>query len=125
MADSGISWSSTGWGRTGDHALYALDRRDEPVGAVWIRNFSAAEPGYGYVADDVPELSIAVYPEFRGRKVGSLLMGSIIARAERDRVRAISLSVNRDNPAKRLYARYGFEVAAEFGAALTMLLELT
>jgi hypothetical protein len=60
-----------GWGRPGDVALSALDRRDEPVGAAWYRRFTAAEPGYGYVADDVPELAIAVYPEFRGQQVGA------------------------------------------------------
>ncbi len=75
-----------------------------------MRCFTAAAPGYGYVADDVPELAIAVFPEFRGQQVGTLLLGSIIARAERDGLRAISLSVNRENPAKRLYVRYGFEV---------------
>jgi ribosomal protein S18 acetylase RimI-like enzyme len=113
------------WGRAGDVALFALDRRDEPVGAVWLRRFSAAERGYGYVADDVPELSIGVFPEFRGQRVGTLLLGSIIARAERDRERAISLSVDRENPAKRLYARCGFEVVGESGDALTMLLDLS
>jgi [ribosomal protein S18]-alanine N-acetyltransferase len=114
----------TDWGRAGDVALYALDRRDEPVGAAWLRRFDAQAPGYGYVADDIPELSIAVYPEFRGNKVGTLLLGSIIARAERDQSRAISLSVGRENPAKRLYARYGFEVVDDAGDSLTMLLEL-
>jgi ribosomal protein S18 acetylase RimI-like enzyme len=113
------------WGRTGDLALCALDRRDEPVGAAWLRFFTAARPGYGYVADDVPELSIGVYPEFRRQKVGTLLLGSVIARAERDRTRGISLSVNRNNPAKRLYARNGFEVVADPGGdSLTMLLDL-
>ena len=113
------------WGRPGDVALYALDRRDEPVGAAWLRLFTAAEPGYGYVADGIPELAIAVYPEFRGQRVGTLLLGSVIARAERDRTRAISLSVNTENPAKRLYARYGFEVVGESGATLTMLLDFS
>jgi ribosomal protein S18 acetylase RimI-like enzyme len=115
----------TDWGRAGDAALYALDRRDEPVGAAWLRRFTSAAPGYGYVADDVPELSIGVFPEFRGQEIGTLLLGSVIARAERDHERAISLSVHRDNPAKRLYARYGFEVVADAGDTLTMLLELT
>ncbi len=115
----------TEWGRPGDVALYALDRRDEPVGAAWLRLFTAAEPGYGYVADDVPELAIAVYPEFRGQRVGTLLLGSVIARAERDRTRAISLSVNRDNPVRHLYARYSFEVVGESGDALTMVLDVT
>ena len=113
------------WGRNGDLALYALDRRDEPVGAAWLRRFTAAEPGYGYVADDIPELAIGVYPEFRRQRVGTLLLGSIIARADRDGARGISLSVNRENPAKRLYARNGFEVVAEPGDTLTMLLDLT
>jgi ribosomal protein S18 acetylase RimI-like enzyme len=115
----------TEWGRPGDVALFALDRRDEPVGAAWLRLFTAAEPGYGYVADDIPELAIAVYPEFRGQRVGTLLLGSVIARAERDRTRAISLSVNRDNPVRPLYARYGFEVVGESRDALTMLLDVT
>jgi GNAT superfamily N-acetyltransferase len=112
------------WGRTGDMAMYALDRRDEPVGAAWLRCFHAAEPGYGYVADDVPELAIAVYPEFRRQRVGTLLLGSIVAKAERDRAGSISLSVHRDNPARRLYARYGFEVVKEHDDTLTMVLDL-
>jgi len=112
------------WGRAGDVAMYALDRRDEPVGAAWLRCFRAAEPGYGYVADDVPELAIAVYPEFRRQRVGTLLLGSIVAKAERDRAESISLSVHRDNPARRLYARYGFEVVKEHDDTLTMVVDL-
>jgi ribosomal protein S18 acetylase RimI-like enzyme len=113
------------WGRAGDVAISALDRRDEPVGAAWLRRFDSGAPGYGYVADDIPELAIGVYPEFRGQRVGTLLMGSLIARAERDHVRGISLSVHPDNPAKRLYARNGFEVVNDERGALVMLLILT
>ena len=109
------------WGRSGDVVFFALDRRDEPVAAAWYRRFTADAPGYGYVADDIPEISIAVYPEFRGQKVGSLLMGALTARAERDHERALSLSVHHDNPARRLYVRYGFEVHAQNGDTLTML----
>ena len=73
-----------GWGRVDDVALVALDRLDEPVGAAWYRRFTADEPGFGFVAPDVPELSIAVYPECRGRHVGGLLLGSLIIRARAD-----------------------------------------
>ncbi len=114
-----------GWGRPGDVALCALDRRDEPVGAAWYRRFRAVEPGYGFVADDVPELAIGVYPEFRRQRVGSLLLGALVARARRDGERALSLSVHRENPATRLYARHGFEVVADDGDALTMQCDLT
>jgi ribosomal protein S18 acetylase RimI-like enzyme len=114
----------TDWGRPGDVALCALDRRDEPVGAAWYRHFPATAPGYGYVADDIPEISIGVYPEFRRQRVGSLLLGALTARARRDRERALSLSVHSENPAKRLYARLGFEVVPPAADTLTMLLTL-
>jgi len=114
------------WGRIGDVAIVALDRLNEPVGAAWYRHYSAERPGFGFVAADVPELAIAVYPECRGQRVGSLLLGTIVSRARAGGCRSISLSVAADNPARRLYARHGFEVAsADDGAAsLTMVLEL-
>ena len=116
-----------GWGRKGDLAIVALDRLDEPVGAAWCRTFTADAPGYGFVADDVPELSIAVYPECRGQRVGSLLLTTLVTRAQADGNRALSLSVDPENPAKRLYARHGFEVAPDAAAAgsLTMVLDLS
>ena len=73
-----------GWGRIGDVAIVALDRLDEPVGAAWYRRFTADEPGLRLRRPDVPELSIAVYPECRGRHVGGLLLGSLVDRARAD-----------------------------------------
>jgi len=107
----------SGWGRIGDTAIVALDRLDEPVGAAWFRLFEPEEPGYGFVAADVPELSIAVYPECRGQHMGGLLLGTLVSRARSDGYRAISLSVAEANPARRLYVRHGFEVAAAPGGA--------
>jgi ribosomal protein S18 acetylase RimI-like enzyme len=112
------------WGRSGDNAVLALDRRDEPVGAAWYRHFKADAPGYGFVAADVPELAIAIFPEFRRQRVGSLLLGALIARAGSQGERALSLSVHEENPSRRLYAKYGFEVVTRTDNTLTMLLEL-
>jgi ribosomal protein S18 acetylase RimI-like enzyme len=115
-----------GWGRHGDLAVVALDRLEEPVGAAWYRTFTADEPGFGFVAADVPELSIAVYPECRGQHVGSLLLSTLVTRARADGHHAISLSVDPQNPARRLYARTGFEDApdAQSGGSVTMVLDL-
>src|SRR4051794_1694598 len=120
------------WGRKGDVAIVALDRLDEPVGAAWYRLFDAREAGYGFVAADVPELSIAVYPECRGQRVGSLLLATLVTRARSEGHRALSLSVAAENPAGRLYARNGFEVAQADGAgpggdsaSVTMVLDLS
>jgi ribosomal protein S18 acetylase RimI-like enzyme len=108
------------WGRAGDAAIVALDRRDEPVGAAWYRLFTADAPGYGFVDAATPELSIALYPECRRQHVGALLLGALLQRAHSDGMGAISLSVSRENPAFRLYARHGFEVVAETDTSLTM-----
>lgn len=125
VADPVASRYVRGWGRKGDLAIFALDRHDEPAGAAWSRHFTAAEPGYGYLGDDIPELGIALYPEFRGQKVGSLLLGALLARARSQGESAMSLNVNRENPARRLYARYGFEVVEEQPTTLTMRVDLS
>lgn len=114
-----------GWGRVGDAAIVALDRRDEPVGAAWYRVFTADEAGYGFVDTATPELSIALYPECRRQHVGALLLGTLLQHARTNGFAALSLSVARENPARRLYARHGFEVASEHGDALTMVVDLT
>jgi ribosomal protein S18 acetylase RimI-like enzyme len=113
-----------GWGRAGDTAVTAFDRNEEAIGAVWSRRFPASAPGYGFVAEDIPELAIGVYPEFRRQGVGNLLLGAHIAHARAAGERALSLSVERDNPSRRLYERNGFVVQRAGEGADTMLLTL-
>jgi GNAT superfamily N-acetyltransferase len=113
------------WGRPTDAALTLLDRNDEPIGAAWYRRFSAEAPGFGFVAEDVPEIAIALFPEFRRRRLGSLLLGALIGHARAHGEHGLSLSVVEVNPAKRLYLRHGFQVHSLHGDTVTMLLELS
>jgi hypothetical protein len=46
-----------GWPRPGDYGLVA--EQDGPVGAAWYRTYTDAIHGYGFISEDVPELSIA------------------------------------------------------------------
>ncbi|HWF35637.1 MAG TPA: GNAT family N-acetyltransferase [Solirubrobacteraceae bacterium] len=54
-------------------------------------------------------VDIALLPEHRGRGVGTQLLGALLAEAA-GAARRVTLSVERSNPAARLYARLGFEV---------------
>jgi ribosomal protein S18 acetylase RimI-like enzyme len=109
------------WGKADDQGFAAVDQRSQkPVGAVWIRLFTSENKGYGYVGDDIPELSIALLPEYRGQGIGTELLTRLVENI-RSQYRALSLSVSADNPARRLYLRLGFEIVEENRNSLTMM----
>jgi ribosomal protein S18 acetylase RimI-like enzyme len=41
---------------------------------VWSRCFTRDEPGYGFIDESIPELSIAVATDARGRGIGTALL---------------------------------------------------
>jgi ribosomal protein S18 acetylase RimI-like enzyme len=112
------------WGRPGDTALIAI-QDFQRVGAAWYRLFKSDNPGYGFVDEETPELSIAIVPSKRGSGLGSDLLDALLARARADGYRAISLSVERESPAVGLYERHGFTRLREEDGAVTMLAELS
>jgi ribosomal protein S18 acetylase RimI-like enzyme len=114
-----------GWGQPGDLGFIALEANNgEAIAAAWVRLFAEAEPGYGYVDSAIPELSIAVLPEYRNRGIGSALIRHLFTHAQAI-CSAISLSVSLDNPARRLYERLGFEQVRQDATSVTMLKQLS
>ncbi|GAA1597456.1 MULTISPECIES: GNAT family N-acetyltransferase [Kribbella] len=112
-----------GWPADGDFGVVAeLD--GSPAGATWARLLTADEPGYGYVADDVPELTLGVAPGFRRRGVARAVLTEVIAQARAASYRRLSLSVDPDNPARTLYASLGFHKVGVVGTSDTMVLDL-
>ena len=107
----------TGWGREGDSGFVAIDEL-QPVGAAWYRLFPRRQPGFGFVDERTPELTVAVVPSRRGKGIGHELMEALLAQARGEGYDALSLSSPRDSTA--LYERYGFRVVSDDGDAVTM-----
>ena len=105
----------TGWPRDTDLGVLA-DADGQPVGAAWLRFLPASDPGYGFVAADVPELTIGVAAGWRGRGVGRALLRAIAGQARARGIARISLSVERKNYAQRLYLSEGYRVVDSSGA---------
>jgi ribosomal protein S18 acetylase RimI-like enzyme len=123
LADLPVSRYVEGWGRPGDRSLVLVEGF-QPVGAAWYRLFTSDEPGYGFVDEQTPELTIAIVPSRRGRGLGDGLLTRLVEQARRDGFAALSLSVEPDNPALALYERHGFAKVGERGGAWVMRAEL-
>ena len=111
------------WPESGEVGVVA-EADDTRIGAAWLRFFNSDDPGYGYVADDVPELSVAVVPSWRGRGVGRSLLQQLAREARTTGIRRISLSVEPANFAQALYLSEGYEVVQHDNQADTMVLDL-
>lgn len=122
MSVPAIAHYVVGWPRPGDVGVVA--QADRRVGAAWWRFFDTDDPGYGFVDASIPEVSIGVLDGWRRQGVGQALMTALIAAAHGCDLGALSLSVEADNSAVRLYERLGFGCVGVSGGSLTMLLRL-
>jgi GNAT superfamily N-acetyltransferase len=112
-----------GWPRVGDGGVVA-QAADEAIGAAWWRLLPADDPGYGWVDDHTPELSVGVAEPWRRQGVGTALLAAAAEAAAGSGVTQLSLSVELDNPAMRLYRRAGWHEVSRSARAATMVIEL-
>ena len=91
-----------------------------PLGAAWSRIMD----DYGHLADGVPSLAIALYREYRGQGIGSKLLAALLDELRRAGWDRVSLSVQKDNRAVKLYRRLGFETVTETDEEYLMLKHL-
>jgi ribosomal protein S18 acetylase RimI-like enzyme len=101
------------WGLKDDSGFVAiLKSSNQPVGAVWLRLLTGENKGYGYVDDQIPELAIAILPQYRNKGIGTQLLTHLLAAAKTS-YPSISLSTRATNPAVGLYKRFGWKVLAD------------
>ncbi|MBA4544148.1 MULTISPECIES: GNAT family N-acetyltransferase [Thermoactinomyces] len=104
------------WGQPGDLGFFvALKKEKKPIGAVWFRQFSKEEPGFGFVDEAIPELILAVLPEYQNQGLGRQLLTRLIDQARLEGYPGLSVTVHKNNPAKGLYDRLDFKVKREEG----------
>jgi ribosomal protein S18 acetylase RimI-like enzyme len=111
------------WGRPGDLGVIAEDA-GEVIGMAYCRLFTDEDHGYGYVDPDTPEVALAVREGHRGRGIGGELLTRLGAAARAEGRARLSLSVERDNPARRLYQRLGYRTVAIEANAVRMVVDL-
>ena len=92
---------------SGDFGL-AAESNGRLVGLAWLTFFDATDPGFGYIADGVPELSISVWDGYRRRGAGRLLLRALLGEARNRRIERVSLSIEEGNGAVDLYRQCGF-----------------
>ncbi|WMI80785.1 GNAT family N-acetyltransferase [Anaerotignum sp. MB30-C6] len=91
-----------------DHCLVA-EVDGYTVGAVWVRCIKA----FGHIDDSVPELAISLYPQYRGKGIGSELMKEMLKILREKGYPRTSLAVQKDNYAVKMYQKVGFEIESE------------
>ena len=107
----------------GDFGIVA-ERDEEALGVVWALFLPADHPGFGFVDEATPELSLWVDEAERRKGIGRSLMGAALTEARERGAAQISLSVEEGNFSKDLYTSFGFTDVPGLEANGVMLLRL-
>jgi ribosomal protein S18 acetylase RimI-like enzyme len=102
--------------RPGDYCMVA-EAEGNVVGAAWCRIME----DYGHIDSSTPSLAISLLPEYREQGTGTRLLNGLLLLPRENGHRRASLSVQKENPALRLYQRTGFRIVAEKGTEYLML----
>jgi len=112
-----------GWGRKGDTAIIAELNNKKLIGAAWYRFWTEDNCSYGFVDADIPEIGIGVLYDYRGKGIGTRLLKELLQKAGTDGIIKLSLSVDPENYALKLYKQFGFQPVGINGTSLTMVVE--
>lgn len=87
---------------------FVAEHAGEAIGVAWAQFLPANDPGYGFLDESTPEISLWVREDSRGQGVGTTLLRQLQQEAIERGIARLSLSVEADNCAKQLYSSEGF-----------------
>lgn len=98
-----------GFGSRPDDRAVVATVGGEVVGACWVRTTNE----YGHIDDETPSFSISLFKPYRGQGMGTAMMTALLRELREAGYARASLSVQKENPALRLYERMGFRIVGE------------
>ena len=98
-----------GFGMLADDRAMVAEVDGRVVGACWVRTTDE----YGHIDDETPSFSISLYKPYRGQGIGTALMRALLGELREAGYARASLSVQKGNPALRLYERMGFRIVGD------------
>ncbi|MBU9724513.1 GNAT family N-acetyltransferase [Diplocloster modestus] len=99
----------TDFGKKKDDIGLVAEVGTKVVGAVWVRIMN----DYGHIDDATPSFAISLYKEYRGWGIGTALMQEMLCILKRRGYQQVSLAVQKENYAVKLYKKVGFEIVDE------------
>ena len=90
------------------------------VGAIWARIMN----DYGHIDENTPSLAMSVLKAYRGMGIGTLLLTQMLLAEKAAGYAKISLSVQKDNYAVKLYRKAGFTTVKETTEEYIMVADL-
>ena len=85
-------------------AFLVIELEGRPIGRLYVDRGE----------EDIRIVDITLVPEIRGRGIGGMLMAELLAEGQATK-KSVSIHVEHDNPAQRLYQRLGFTHVDTYG----------
>ena len=108
------------FGLSSDDNCLVAEADGKIVGMIWSRIMK----DYGHIDDDTLSLAISLYKEYRNKGIGTELLRQMILLLRQAGYKKISLSVQKENYAAKMYFKAGFSVLKEIQNEYIMVLNL-
>ena len=108
------------FGKSKDDIGFVAEFDKKVVGMIWARVMN----DYGHIDDEIPSLAMSVDREFQNKGIGTELLKKILEELKGKKYEKVSLSVQKENYAVKLYRKVGFKVYEETSEEFIMLLEI-